>query len=137
MKKLLALAILVLVAGAASAESSLYVKSLPIAKITTTAKGYKVVYLTSYGDPKVIYVPLEWFYQNSEYRTADGLPKAELDLGLDPSYPYIQFYWKDGAFHHLKIYARSSISDTTWGSVAAGEDYASHFDPTKPLDLKF
>ncbi len=137
MKKLLAVAILAFVAGAVSADDDLYAKSLPIAKITTTAKGYKVVYQTANGDLQTVYVPLEWFYFNSQYRTAEGLPKAELDLGLDPSYPYIQFYWKGGQFHHLKIYARSVLSDVSWGSVRQGEDIASHFDPAKPLDLKF
>jgi hypothetical protein len=136
MKKLLA-AILVLVAGAVWADSPLYVKSLPIEKITESAKGYKVVYLTANGNIQITYVPMDWFYQSSGYNTADGFPKAELFLGQDPSYPYIQFYWKNGEFHHVVIYARPNKADTSWGTVGAGEDISSHFDPTKPLDLKF
>ena len=137
MKKLLALAILVFVAGVVSADSPLYVKSLPIMQITESAKGYKVVYMTANGGNQVTYIPIEWFYPTTGYNTADGFTKAELSLGLDPSYPFIQFYWKNGEFHHVVIYARSIKSDSTWGSVRPGEDLASHFDPTKPLDLKF
>ena len=137
MKTLLTLAALVFFAGAVSAESPLYAKSLPIAKITASAKGYKVIYLNGAGDPRVIYVPLDWFYQTTGFNTEEGFPKAQMSLGLDASYPYIQFYWKNGAFHHLKIYARTDKSDPSWGSVRVGDDDASHFDPNKPLDLKF
>jgi len=137
MKTLLTLAALVLFVGTVSADSPLYEKSLPIAKITASAQGYKVIYLNAAGDPHTIYVPLDWFYQGSGFSTDDGFTKAELDLGTDPSYPYIQFYWKNGAFHHLKIYARSDKSDSTWGSVRTGDSVADKFDPTKPLDLKF
>ena len=137
MKTFLALAILLLFAGNVSADSPIYVKSLPVIKITASVKGYKVIYETSAGDPKVIYIPLEWFYPTSGYKTDDGFTKAELFLGLDTSYPYIQFYWKNGTFHHVRPYAISDKSDVSWGLVRYGEDISSHFDPTKPLDLKF
>ena len=141
MKKLLALLVLALfVGGMVSAiESPMYAKSVPIQKITSHEKGYRVTYLTAHGDPKTIYIPLEWFYQIGDYRTSDGFVKAEIVRGGGPSYPYLQFFWKDGKFHHLRVFAVNNYNDRSWGVVKLGEaeSLGAKFDPAKALDLQF
>ena len=139
MKKLLAILVFALVfTGLASAiESPIYAKAAPVQKITSHEKGYKVTYFTSHGDLKTIYVPLEWFYQVSDYKTSDGFVKAELVRGHGPAYPFIQFFWKDGKFHHLRLFVVADYNDRTWGVVNPAEDMASKFDPAKDLDLQF
>jgi len=143
MKKLLALLVLALFtagfSAAQSVESPMYAKSLPIQKITSHEKGYRVTYYTAHGDLKTLYIPLEWFYQVSDYKTADGFVKAEIVRGSGPAYPFIQFFWKDGKFHHLRLYVVKNYADRTWGVVKDGESAAlgAKFDPTKALDLQF
>lgn len=137
MKSFFAVVMLALFAGIASADSPLYIKSLPLTKITATAKGYKVVYATEGGDLRVMYLPMQWFYPSGGYVTDDGYTKAELFLGRDTSYPFVQFYWKNGTFHHVRVYAIADKTDSTWGLSDPSKDLAGLFDPAKPLDLKF
>jgi hypothetical protein len=136
MKSFLAVTLLALVAAAASADTPLYIKSLPMTKITGSAKGYKVSYLTESGDPRTVYIPMQWFYPSTG-ATDDGFTKAELFLGFDPSYPYIQFFWKNGVFHHVRIYAIANKTDSSWGLSDSQGVNDSRFDHSKPLDLKF
>jgi len=141
MKKLLALLVFAtFVVGLALAnESPMYAKAVPIQKITAHEKGYRVTYFTGHGDLKTIYVPLEWFYQAGDYKTAEGYVKAEMYRGNGPSYPYMEIFWKDGKFHHLRLFVRASYADSSWGVVKDGEGpgLGAKFDPTKPLDLQF
>jgi hypothetical protein len=143
MKKLLALLVLALFTagfvGAETIESPMYAKALPIQKITSHEKGYRVTYFTAHGDLKTLYIPLEWFYQISDFKTPDGFIKAEIVRGSGPSYPYVEFFWKDGKFHHLRLFVMKNYSDRSWGVVKLGESESlgAKFDPTKALDLQF
>jgi len=139
MKKLLAILAFALVFTglAAAAESVLYAKAVPIQKITSHQKGYKVTYYTAHGDLKTIYVPLDWFYQVNEFKTTDGFVKAEMVRGKGGAYPYIQFFWKDGKFHHLRLFVVDDYNDPSWGIVNPAENLESKFDPAKELDLQF
>jgi len=139
MKKLLVILAFFLVFGglASATESTLYAKAVPIQKITSHEKGYRVTYFTSHGDLKTIYIPLEWFYQIGDYRTADGFVKAEMVRGRGATYPYIQFFWKDGKFHHLRLFVVDDFNDMSWGIVDLAENLGSKFDPAKDLDLQF
>jgi hypothetical protein len=139
MKKLLAALVFALFVAALvpAAESPMYAKVFPIVKITSHEKGYRVAYLTGHGDLKTVYIALEWFYPVSEYKTADGFVRAELVRGMGPAYPYLQVFWKDGQFHHLRLFVVQSYSDRTWGVVHVGEDFSAKFDPAKPLDLQY
>lgn len=139
MKKLIAALIFVLfVAGWASAgESPYYAKAVTIQKVTSHEKGYKVTYFTSHGDLKTIYVPLEWFYQVGDYKTDDGFIKAEIVRGNGDSYPYMQIFWKNGKFHHLRLFVRDSYNDRMWGIVNPAENMGAKFDPAKIPDFQF
>lgn len=141
MKKLLALLVFALfVTGMVSAtDSPYYAKTVFIQKITSHEKGYRVAYYNAHGDLETIYVPIEWFYKNSNYLTDDGFVKAEIVRGVGPSYPYMQIFWKDGKFHHLRLFVRDSYADRSWGVVRENEEASlgAKFDPAKPVDLQF
>jgi len=139
MKKLLVLLVLFVLGsvGVVSAESSVYAKAVSIAKITSHEKGYKVTYYTDFGDLKTVYIPIEWFYKTSGFLTTDGFTKAELVRGKGPVYPYMEIFWKDGQFHHVRLYVVADYSDRSWGIVQDASAMAAKFDPNKPLDLQF
>jgi len=141
MKKLLALLVFAtFLTGMVSAiESPMYAKALPIQKITSHEKGYRVTYFTAHGDLKTVYIPLEWFSSVGDYKTPDGFTKAELFRGNGDSYPYMEIFWKDGKFHHIRLFVRASYTDRSWGVVKEGEGavLGAKFDPTKALDLQF
>jgi len=139
MKKLLAILVLALFSAglAAAAESPMFAKVVSVHNVVSHQKGYKVTYYTGHGDPKVIYIPMEWFYQTSEYKNADGFVKAEIVRGKGPSYPLLQIFWKDGKFHHLRLFVVDNYSDPTWGVVGLKDDMAAKFDPTKVPDFQF
>ena len=139
MKKLLAILIFALYsAGMASAiESPLFAKVVFIQKVTSHEKGYKVNYFTGHGELKTVYVPLEWFYQTGGYKTSDGFIKAEAVRGSGGAYPYMQIFWKDGKFHHLRLFVVEDYNDRSWGIVNPAEKLETKFDPTKIPDFQF
>lgn len=139
MKKLLAILTFALVSAgfASAAESPMFAKVVPIQKVTSHEKGYKVTYFTSHSDLRTIYVPLEWFYQISEYKTSDGFIKAEIVRGAGAAYPYMQVFWKDGKFHHLRLFVMDDYNDRSWGIVNPAENLGAKFDPTKIPDFQF
>jgi hypothetical protein len=141
MKRLFVLLAFVLfVAGGVSAiESPMYAKAVFIQKITSHEKGYRVTYYTAHGDLKTVYIPLDWFYPTSQYKTSDGFVKAELYRGRGPSYPYMEIFWKDGKFHHVRLFVVSDYNDRSWGILKPGEDaaLADKFDPAGSIDFQF
>ncbi len=139
MKKLLALLVFaIFFTGLVSAaDSPMYAKVVPIQKVTSHQKGYKVSYFTNQYEVKSIYVPIEWFYQIGDFRTSDGFIKAEIVRGNGPSYPFMQLFWKDGKFHHLRLFVVDNYGDRTWGIVNESENLGAKFDPTKALELQF
>jgi hypothetical protein len=126
-----------LVVGLSAAESAYYSKTVPVAKIVSHELGYKVTYLTNKFEPRTIYLPMEWLYQTGSYRTEDGFVRAEVVRGFGEQYPYMQLFWKDGKFHHLRLFVVDNYSDRSWGTVGDPVSLAAQFDPKKELDLKF
>jgi hypothetical protein len=123
--------------GLGAIESPYYAKSAQIAKIVSHEKGYKVTYLSNKFESRTIYVPMEWLYTTPEYRTDDGFVKAEIVRGTGEQYPYVQFFWKNGVFHHLRLYVVDNYNDSSWGTVLDPVALAAQFDPKKALDPKF
>ncbi len=119
-------------------ESPYYSKTVFINRIISTQQGYRVQYWNSRLQPIVAYIPIEWFSRsNPDIRTEDGNSKAELLLGDDAAYPYMTIYWKDGKFHHVRLYVRRDYGDPSWGVLPGGVSIADQFDPTKDPEFKF
>ncbi len=139
MKKAIAISILVLLlafvglTAFAAEESPIFVKTVPISKIYNHRMGYRVVYMTNNFDFKVFYVPKEWFSVAGE--TGD-VPKAELVVGNEATYPYFSIFWNKGAFSHVRIYARKNPSDSTWGDASSLGNIDDRFE-VESLELEF
>lgn len=131
------LSLLLSTAWVSAGESPIFAKTVPIFKITSHEKGYKVVYVTEHGDFKVAYLPIEWFYQVGDYRNADGFVKCEMYKGAGAAYPYMQIFWKDGKFHHVRLFVMANYNDRTWGTVNLAENLSGKFDPAKVPDFTF
>lgn len=121
------------VAAFAAEESPIFVKTVPISKIYNHRLGYRVVYMTNDFDFKVFYVPTEWFSVAGE---TGEIPKAEIVFGNESAYPYFSIFWKDGAFSHVRIYARNNPNDSTWGDASNLGDINDRF-AVESLDLEF
>ena len=122
MKKILliCLVLLFLISGFSFAETrNMFVKTMPITKIYTHQLGYKVIYLKTDLNFGVFYVPLKWFDVAGN--------KGVLIRGEDAAYPYFSIFWKDGEFHSVKLYVRSSLQHESWGSLAIVPDISDKF----------
>ncbi len=125
-KGALLLAILLgVVVAATAAESSLYVKTLYIEKVYQHELGYKIEYRrTNAIYLAVAYFPLEWF--------SGAGRKAQLIYTRDRSVPYVNIYWEDGQFSHLRLYVHPSFEHMSWGTLRGEEGLEAKFDLEEP-----
>ena len=122
--------------SAQAVQSPFFAKTVFIQKITSSKEGYIVVYLDDRMDPHTIYVPMEWFYKSTG-ATSDGYVKAELFYGTGAQYPYMQIFWKDGKFHHLRIFADQNLNDPSWGILSDTADLSGLFHPNQDINFQF
>lgn len=108
------------------AKSPYYTRSVIITRVYPHKLGYKVLYMTNELKNKSIYLPKTIFSDSN-----DG---SDIILGLDKSYPYMQIFWKNGEFSHVKLFLKSDFNDITWGSFNNPD---SHDDNFNNADLKF
>lgn len=134
---LLVLAFFAVTSVAAANESPYYAKSVFITKIVSHQKGYKITYLDNKHDPIVVYVPMDWFYKQGNGVTDDGFVKAEMIYGIGPQFPYMTIFWKNGKFHHLRIFANSDYNDPSWGVLEPTDNVEGHVDGTKDIPFVF
>lgn len=116
----LVLAMALLFAGSIGAQEALYSKAYYVIRVAPHNLGYRVVYQTEQGEPAVTYLPIEWF------RTAAG--KATIIRGWDRSAPYMQVFWKDGNFSHLRLFVVPTYDHPSWGVIPGNVDPASAFN---------
>lgn len=109
-------------------ESSYFVKTLTVVRVFPHHQGFVVRYATSSGDVATTYLPLRWFNEPAG--------RAEIIYGHDASYPYLQVYWNDGEFSHVRLFVRESYDDPTWGAIRGTPDLAANFDVDAP-ELRF
>ncbi len=114
MKKIALLACILLFLSIGTAafaeESEFFVKSVPITKVYVHQLGYRIVYVKSGMDLGITYIPMEWFY-------GSGANKAQVVYGDDPAYPFISVFWKEGEFHHLRLYLFRDKNHQTYGDL--------------------
>lgn len=127
-KKIIILAIMVTVAGIASAFelSSLYVKTVYVSKVYTYEQGYKVMYVKQNLDIGTAYIPLKWVKEK----------KAIIVPGNDPLYPYMSIYWKEGQFYRVILYIPDDPRNPAWGFVSKTDQEAEKFN-IDTLEMEF
>ena len=130
-KTILAILILLFIAGALFAEASdspYYVRTMPIAKVYPHKDGYKILYRNAKMEYSAFYVPMEWFGGASS--------KGELVYGDSDAYPYFSMFWKDGAFDHIRLYLHRDRTDISWGDLDPTNDIADKFQGVESIELK-
>ena len=132
MKKIiLVFLILLFVAGAVFAEASdspYYVRTISITRVFSHEDGYKVIYRNSKLQYSSFYVPIEWF--------GGGGSKGEIIYGDAPSYPYFSIFWKDGEFHHIRLYLHKNRLDLSWGDLDSTIDISGKFEGVEEIKLE-
>jgi hypothetical protein len=115
MKKLVAVGFIIIFTlvglSAAAEESEYYVKSVIVTKVYPHQDGYRIVYQRENLKLGVVYLPMDWFY------TDGGARKAQVIYGEDPAYPYLSIFWRQGEFHHLRLYVNENKNHPTWGDL--------------------
>lgn len=102
--------LVVLSLGAANAETSaFYPMRVVVVKVFSHALGFEVIYRKGITDTAAAFVPNRWFVPGG---------KAELVQAIDPAYPYMVVFYKEGKFDHLRLYVSANLKDPSWGTLA-------------------
>jgi hypothetical protein len=92
--------------------SDLYYVNVPIEKVYPYRKGYVVLYRKGANELARAYIPFEWFKAT--------VRKAELiQLGDGKTWPCMSVFYKDGAFHGVRLYVSKRLSHLTWGVISS------------------
>lgn len=136
-RSILALALLVLMAGVGSVvfaqnndddQVDIQVLTVYIQKVFPHRLGYRVIYFKSDLYPGEAFLPSRWFTQ------AAG--KGEIIESEDRNVPYMQIYWHDGEFHHVRLFVHTDRSHRSWGALPSDVDYQDEF-AVETLDIAF
>ena len=130
-KTILVFLILLFAAGAVFAEatdSPYYVRTVSITKVYPHEDGYKIVYRNSKLQYSAFYVPIEWF--------GGGATKGELIYGDSQAFPYFSVFWKDGEFHHIRLYLTKNRLDLSWGDLDPTVDISAKFEGVESIKLE-
>ena len=110
-------------------ETDIFAKTIMLDKVYSHIEGYKVVYFTQGGFKMVsVYIPADWFF------TAGG--KGDLLFGEDDSYPYMDVFWINGEFSHVRLHLPSNPKHYTWG-VLQEENASETFASVETIQLEF
>ncbi|MFO7780482.1 MAG: hypothetical protein R6W94_02540 [Spirochaetia bacterium] len=90
-------------------ESELFVHTVYLNQVFRHRLGFKVTYTAANLDYKQVYIPTSWFTQ------AAG--KGELIETASKSAPYMDVYYRDGEFSHLRLFVRDNPFHVTWGRL--------------------
>ncbi|MFO7850673.1 MAG: hypothetical protein R6V67_12025 [Spirochaetia bacterium] len=129
-----ALIFFLLIAGVAGAETSeFFVKTVPVNKVYQHRLGYRVAYPKSDHTMGILYIPHKWFNREAD---TEEVAKAELATGSGPAYPYLSIFWKNGEFHHIRLYVKQNLQDVSYGQLDNPEAFNDRFD-VDTLDPEF
>lgn len=117
--------LLVVIMAATAADSNLYVKTLYIEKVYQHELGYKIEYRrTNSIYLAVAYFPIEWF--------SGAAATAQVIYTQDPAVPYVNVYWEDAQFSHLRLYVHPNFNHMSWGSLRGEQDLEEKFAVDEP-----
>lgn len=107
-------------------KSPYYTRNVIITRIYPHRLGYKVMYMTNDLTNRSVYLPKTIFSESN-----DG---SDIQLGYGKSYPYMQIFWKNGEFSHVKLFLKADFHDVTWGAFNDPDAHDKNFESA---DLKF
>lgn len=92
------------------------------------SQGYKVIYNRSDLYPGEVYLPARWF--------TNAASQGEILYTSHPSAPYMQVFYENGEFSHVRLYATENRSHRSWGSLSSGQDLSEEFS-TETLQIDY
>ncbi|MDR2210793.1 MAG: hypothetical protein LBO65_04905 [Spirochaetaceae bacterium] len=108
--------------------SELYYVNVPIEKVYPCRKGYVVVYRKGLNTLGRAYIPFEWF--------RSSVSKAELvQIGDGSAWPCMSVFYKEGAFHAVRLYVSRRNSHQTWGNIPSTVNLDDRFEGVEGIDL--
>ena len=114
----------------ASNISELYYINVPIEKVYPYRLGYVVLFRKGNNELGRAYIPYDWFKVN--------VKKAELvQLGDGPMWPSMSVFYKEGAFHAVRLYVAKRTSHLTWGNIPSNVNLDDRFQNVESIDLGF
>jgi len=110
--------------------SELYYVNVSIERIYPHKKGYAVLFRKGVSDLTWAYIPYEWFQFSSR--------KAELiQLGDGPTWPSMSIFYKEGAFHLVRLYVSKRLSHLSWGHLPDNANLDDRFEGVESIDLGY
>jgi hypothetical protein len=109
--------------------SELYYVNVPIEKVYPYRLGYVVLYRKGNNELGRAYLPYEWFRVGADQ-------KAELiQLGDGKTWPCMSVFYKEGAFHAVRLYVSKRESHLTWGNIPSNVNLDDRFQGVETVDL--
>ncbi len=105
-------------------KSPMFTKNVMIARIYSHSKGYRVLYRPNNASLKQVFLPMEIF------KIENG---SKIFKGHNKAYPYMQIFWEEGEFSHVKLYVKEDYRDLSWGVFSNPDAYDDAFE----TDIKF
>jgi hypothetical protein len=110
--------------------SELYYVNVPIEKVYPYRLGYVVVFRKGINTLGRAYIPYEWFRANSK--------KAEIvEIGDGKVWPCMSVFYKEGAFHSVRLYVARKKSHQTWGNISSNVNIDDRFEGVEEVKLGF
>ncbi len=114
------LLVFALAVQASAEEPRPYVRTISLERVYTHSAGYMVVYRTSRLETVETYIPARWFEQ------AAG--RGQLVFTQRRAAPYMQVYYDDGEFSHVRLFVRSNTAHPSWGFLPNRPEVRERFD---------
>jgi len=107
-------------------ESPYFVHTVYLNQVFRHRLGFKVTYTAENLDFKQLYIPSSWFTE------AGG--KGEIIRIASKSVPYMQVYFREGEFSHVRLFVHSNPSHISWGRLGKEPSLEEKFN-VETLDL--
>jgi hypothetical protein len=111
-------------------QSELYYVNIPIEKVYPTRLGYIVMYRSGVNKIATAYIPYQWFRAETS--------KADLvQMGAGKTWPCMSIFYKEGAFHAVRLYVSAKASHQTWGTIPSNVNLDSRFEGVETLTIDY
>ena len=107
-------------------DSELFVHTIYLNQVFRHRLGFKVTYTAENLDFEEVYIPSSWF--------TSAASKGELVETDSKSAPYMDVYYRNGEFSHVRLFVRDNPSHVSWGRLTDEPNAEEKFS-AEALDL--
>ncbi|MFO8043854.1 MAG: hypothetical protein R6U25_11665, partial [Alkalispirochaeta sp.] len=95
-------------------DVDMQVMTVYVQTIYQYSQGYHVIYNRTDLYPGEVYLPSRWF--------TNAAGKGEILYTAHPSAPYMNVFYENGEFSHVRLYAPENRAHRSWGAPRSGQD---------------